>query len=378
MHSTKFYSTFSIKLIIILYGLLSFGFTSPNKNKSEKSEILSMTENYRVMVITAKSSKNAIKIAEKLNEIINKPIYIEQENDEWKIQVGGLKTIEEAQSIKEKLNILGIKNISILKIIKDSFDTLQPPPSSFKSALQSDNKIDLYVTGIQSDLKIDGKLIEPEWEQAVPYIGYFYQQEPFDREPSTEKTEVRILNDQKNLYFGIRCYYAEPDKIFATVMRRDGHLHSDDNIELFLDTYHDGRNCFHFSTNPLGAKIDAVITDEGNYVNENWDAVWYCKTSRDESGWCAEISIPFKSLKFKEGGDGDWGINIGREISYKRESTFIVPIPRALNHRGKYKASLYANLKNIKNPKTGKNIQIIPYTSGGRIYEYRPNESTSR
>jgi len=363
--------------MIILLGLSSFGFTLPDNNSSEKSDVLSRTENYRIEVITAKSSQNAIKIAERLSEIINKPIYIEQTKNEWKIQVGGLETIEEAQLIKEKLNKIGIKNLSILKIIEDSGDNLQIPSSSFEQDLQSNDNMNLYVTEISSDIKIDGRLTEPEWEKASPYTGYFYQQEPLDREPSSEKTEVRILKDQNNLIFGIRCYYTDPSKIFATVMRRDGMLMRDDFIEIFLDTFNDGRNCFCFATNPLGAKVDAVITDEGSYVNQNWDAVWYCKTSRDDEGWCAEISIPFKSLKFNEGDDGDWGINIGRSISYKREETYLVPIPRALSHRGKYRASLYADLKNIENPKTGRNIQVIPYTSGGRIYEYRPNESQS-
>jgi len=378
MHSLKLYSTSIVKLMIILLGLSSLGFNSQNKNPSEKSDVLSITENYRIEVISAKSSQNAVKIAERLNEIINKPIYIEHIKNEWKIQVRGLETIEEAQLIKEKLNKIGIKNLSILKIIQDSDHNLQIPSSSFEQDLLSNDKIELYVTEISSDIKIDGRLTEPEWEKASPYTGYFYQQEPLDREPSSEKTEVRILKDQNNLIFGIRCYYTDPSKIFATVMRRDGLLMRDDFIEIFLDTYHDGRNCFCFATNPLGAKVDAVITDEGNYVNQNWDAVWYCKTSRDDEGWCAEISIPFKSLKFKEGEDGDWGINIGRNISYKREETYLVPIPRALSHRGKYRASLYANLKNIENPKTGRNLQVIPYTSGGKIYEYRPKQNLSR
>lgn len=241
-----------------------------------------------------------------------------------------------------------------------------------------DSNINIYVEDIDESININGILDDPAWNKAVPYKNYFFQQVPLDREPSAEKTEVKILANKENLYFGILCLCSEPDKIFSTVMRRDGMLTDDDNIEIFLDTYHDGRNCFYFSTNTLGAMIDAVITDEGNFINRDWDAVWYCKTSRNNSGWCAEICIPFKSLQFKEGEKGDWGINIGRTIAYKNESSFIVPIPRALIRRGKYKASLFADLKNIKNPKNSKNINIIPYMSGGRILEYNPNESISR
>ncbi|MFC1563173.1 DUF5916 domain-containing protein, partial [candidate division KSB1 bacterium] len=307
-------------------------------------------------------------------------VYIEKQNNKWKIRIGGIQTAEEAQSTKNKLNILGIKNPSIIKIIENPENfASQPSLASSDYVLPTDSENELHITEINSDVKIDGKLSEPEWTSSPSsFSGYFYQNDPYDREPSTEQTEVKILTDNKNLYFGIRCYQNDPDKIFATVMRRDGKLQSNDCIELFLDTYNDGRNSFYFSTNPLGAMVDAVVTDEGNFINRNWDAVWYCKTSRDTKGWCAEICIPFKSLQFKEGESYDWGINIGREIVHNNEASYIVPIPRALGPRGKYKPSLYAKLKNVMNPKNGKNIQVIPYVSGGQLFEYNPNENTSR
>ena len=337
------------KLILTLIGFLLFGFSFPLENTSG-TELFQNNKNYRINIITAKSLKKTKKITEKFSKLINKPIYAVQQNNVWNVHNGGLQTTEEAQS-----------------------------DSSFDDIVSSDFKVDLRITEINSDIKIDGKLSEREWNSSYPsFSGNFYQQEPFDREPSTEKTEVRILFDKKNLYFGIRCYSNDPDKIFAKVMRRDGMLSNDDNIELFLDTYHDSRNCFYFSTNPIGAMVDAVVTDEGNFINRDWDAVWYCKTSRDNKVWCAEICIPFKSLQFKEGGESDWGINIGRKIAHKNESSFIVPIPRSLSSSGKYKASLFANLKNVKTASSSKNIQMIPYMSGGKIFEYNPNESISR
>ncbi len=378
MHRNIYYNILII-LIIILLGGLSFGFRYPESDTSEKIDVTQIYENYRIFVVNAKSLKNAKKIAEKLNEIINRPVYIERQNNDCVVQIGGIQTVEEAQSIEKKLKLIGIKSSSIIKVNKPYDGEISPSVSSFDAVLPSNSKPDLYITDINSTIKIDGKFSEPEWNSSSSsFSGYFSQQEPFDRVPSTEKTEIKILSDDKNLYFGILCYYKEPDKIFAKTMRRDGRLFGEDNIEIFLDTYKDGRNSFYFSTNPFGAKVDAIITDEGSFVNQDWDAVWYCKTSRDDKGWYAEICIPFKSLRFKEGKSDDWGINIGREIAYKNESTFIVPIPRALSHRGKYKASLFANLKNVKNPSNGRNINIIPYMSGGRIHDYELFEGTSR
>jgi hypothetical protein len=41
---------------------------------------------------------------------------------------------------------------------------------------------------------------------------------------------------------------------------------TDDRIEIILDTYHDRRNAFRFSVNPLGTQQDALITDEGRDI----------------------------------------------------------------------------------------------------------------
>lgn len=368
----KFNQGLSLIITIIFFIIL---FSTAH---SSQSEILNNSENYRIEVINANSSTNAIKISEKLHTITQKPVYVEQTKDKWKVLVGGLKTLEEAQKVKNQLDEIGIKNLKIIKVINASNNnTVDSSPPSDLSSLP-EGKVDLYVTEINSDIKIDGYLNEPEWDKASTYLGRFYQQMPYDRIPSTELTEVKILADKKYLYFGIRCLCTEPDKIFATEMREDAFLHRDDQIELLLDTFNDGRNCYYFSTNPLGAMIDAMVTDEGNFINRDWDGVWSCKTSRDENGWTVEMEIPFKTLKFNEGENSYWGINIGRENSHEREIAFICPIPRSLNQRGKYKASLFARLNNIPDLKTGKDIRLIPYTSGGKIFEYRPNSNSSR
>ena len=86
--------------------------------------------------------------------------------------------------------------------------------------------------------KIDGVLDDPAWHQAVPATDFF-QREPVEGAPATERTEVRILRDRDNLYLGFRCFDAEPDQIIATLMRRDEDLGDDDNVQVILDTYDD-------------------------------------------------------------------------------------------------------------------------------------------
>ena len=57
----------------------------------------------------------------------------------------------------------------------------------------------------ESPIRIDGHLIEQDWVTAIPASG-FLQIEPVPRGPATEDTEVRVLFDERYLYFGVRCH----------------------------------------------------------------------------------------------------------------------------------------------------------------------------
>src|SRR5258705_13430086 len=68
---------------------------------------------------------------------------------------------------------------------------------------------------------IDGDLSDPAWAKAA-ILDDFRQMDPNAGEPATERTVVRILYDENNLYFSVYWYDPEPDKIQARSMSRDG------------------------------------------------------------------------------------------------------------------------------------------------------------
>jgi hypothetical protein len=80
-----------------------------------------------------------------------------------------------------------------------------------------------------------------------------------------------------------------------------------------LDTHLDGRSGYVFIVNPRGARYEALITNQGEGENSNWDAVWEARTARTPTGWSLEIGLPAKSLLFKEGLT-TWGFNIERRV----------------------------------------------------------------
>ena len=82
-----------------------------------------------------------------------------------------------------------------------------------------------------------------------------------------------------------RCWdSAPPEEWIANEMRRDTNgLRQNDFFGALLDTFHDRRNGFNFYTNPLAARADQWITDEGN-PNSDWNPVWSVRTGRFEGG----------------------------------------------------------------------------------------------
>ncbi len=226
------------------------------------------------------------------------------------------------------------------------------------------------VRAVKTDepIRLDGKLDDPVWQKAK-VIDDLVQREPQEGEPISETTEIRILYDDEYLYIGVICSDSQPDKVVASEMRRDAPLQDNDYFEIYLDTYHDHRNAAYFMTNPLGARRDALIREEGSRINWDWDGWWYSKTQRGKRGWTIEIAIPFYTLRFKTAETQIWGINFGRHIARKREEAYWAPISRELGYFGKYKTSFFGNLTGLEGLKKGRRIHIMPYVIGGGIQE---------
>ncbi|MEE9500918.1 MAG: DUF5916 domain-containing protein [Candidatus Aminicenantaceae bacterium] len=244
----------------------------------------------------------------------------------------------------------------------------------FSSHLFSQQPEEREVRAVRAvdSITVDGNLDDPAWQRAE-VIENLTQREPQEGKPITESTEIRILYDDEYLYIGVVCNDSQPDKIVASEMRRDAPLQDNDYFEIYLDTYHDHRNATYFMTNPLGARRDALIREEGSRINWDWDGLWYSKTQRDERGWTIEIAIPFYTLRFKVADTQTWGVNFGRHIARKREEAYWAPIFRDLGYFGKYRISFFGNLTGLEDLKQGKRLHLMPYVIGGGIQEEDEN-----
>lgn len=217
------------------------------------------------------------------------------------------------------------------------------------------------ITAIRAtdEIKIDGLLNEPAWSLAQPATD-FRQERPNESAPASERTEVRVLFDDKNVYFGIRAFDSDAGRINARDLVRDSNFPNDDKVEILIDTYHDRRNAFRFAVNPLGTQQDALITDEGRDVNVSWDGSWISDGRVDAEGFTVEIAIPLTTLRFTEGIEV-WGLNFSRIIRRKNEENLWTSWQRSF---GLERVSQAGELTGVAEIRRRRLREIKPYATG--------------
>jgi len=147
-------------------------------------------------------------------------------------------------------------------------------------------------------IHVDGRLDEPDWDTA-PIIGPLTQREPLEGREATERTDIRILFDEQRLYIGIECHESHPHGLVSTQLARDANLDVDDRVTIVLDPFFDHRNGFFFQVNPAGARADGQISNNAQSLSRDWDGIWDAAVTRTSDRWTAELSIPFKTLRFR-------------------------------------------------------------------------------
>jgi len=231
--------------------------------------------------------------------------------------------------------------------------------------------VELRAVRVPEGPRIDGGLSDPVWQSAVPYSD-FRMVEPRPNDTPTERTELRILYDDSNLYLGILCYDSEPGRISANSMAHDGSgggqemmFHhgasqgeSDDLVRVLIDPFQDKRTAYIFFVNPISGRGEGLAYAGDSSLN--WDGIWDAKSRRLPEGWSAELRIPFKTISFKPGLTS-WGINVERVIARKQETIRLSGTTRDSNFNNPMEA---AGLAGIEGVKQGLGITFRPYGLG--------------
>ncbi|HUE85490.1 MAG TPA: DUF5916 domain-containing protein [Vicinamibacterales bacterium] len=224
--------------------------------------------------------------------------------------------------------------------------------------------IDATAVPATSPITIDGRLIEPVWEQA-PGISDFVQREPAEGAPPSQRTDARIAYDANALYVAVRAHDTEPDRIVAMLTRRDQRSPSD-WIKIVVDSYLDRRTAYEFAVNPVGVKTDRYYFNDGA-SDDSWDAVWDVAITRDAGGWTAEFRIPFSQLRFNNVDGGPVGFAVIREVGRLAETSTWPLLSRNANGF----VSQFAEVRGLRMSGSPKKLELLPYTLGS--YSLNPD-----
>lgn len=206
---------------------------------------------------------------------------------------------------------------------------------------------------------INGVLDDEVWQKVTP-VTEFYQREPNPGAPVSEKTEVYLLYDDNHLFIGFRCY-DDPARITAREMARDINLGNDDRVQIILDTHGDRRTAYWFQIGPRGSIGDAIVSDNGAFLNKEWDGLWTGKAKILDHGWEAEVAIPFKTLGFHKS-NTQWGLKLIRNIIRKLEASYW---PEANVNTHRFQVSDSGILDGIEGISQGVGLDISPYLVAG-------------
>lgn len=218
---------------------------------------------------------------------------------------------------------------------------------------------EIIATSFNGSLKIDGNLDEKEWR--LPYsTSRFIQVEPLQGQLPHFATDVKILYNKQNLYFGIFCHDSLGKKaIRATDFKRDFNIRQHDHIGLSFDGFNDERNSMALSTNAYGVQRDLLNFDDV-FTDLDWDGLWKVRTTRTDSGWYAEIAVPWQTLRYPKSKEliQQWGFNIYRNRRLTNETSAFSPYPRSFTFMRMAYSGL---LKNLQPPPPKPNIRIQPF-----------------
>ncbi len=218
----------------------------------------------------------------------------------------------------------------------------------------------LHATRVAAPPTIDGDLGDPAWAGAQVATG-FTQKQPNPGAAASQRTEVRVLYDDRALYVAARMHDTAPDSVVGQLGRRDNEVYSD-WLYVAIDSYFDRRTGFAFGLNPRGVMVDVLLFDDTE-DDGSWDAVWEGAAKQDSEGWTAEYRIPLSQLRFKPSPDGReqvWGINFLRKIARNNEEALWAPtLPTDARM-----VSLFGELRGLRDLNPPRRLEVMPYAVG--------------
>src|SRR5688572_13085971 len=209
-------------------------------------------------------------------------------------------------------------------------------------------------------IKLDGTPTPEEWRDvpALPLTLYM----PVFRGTPKQRTEIRVAYDDEFLYAAGWFHDDDPGGVRVNSLYRD-RWNGDDAFAIYVDAFNDNQNAKWFGTTPGGIRFDILLSDDGNTSNASWDTFWTTETTVTDSGWFAEVRIPFSSLGFRADADGKvvMGLTVTRLVSRTEER---VTFPE-IDPKFEFRRPSVARDVVLRDVRTRKPVYVTPYALMG-------------
>lgn len=161
--------------------------------------------------------------------------------------------------------------------------------------------------------RIDGDLSDVVWQTPPLQLAEWISYNPVRGDSGSDRTEVRVAYDDRNIYFAFHCIDRDPSRVRATLSRRDDAF-NDDWVGVSLDSTGSGQSAYHLFINPRGVQMDAVNTVSAGERFDT-DLVWRSGARQTDDGYAVEVAVPLETIRFTGGRDVRMGILFFRHFS---------------------------------------------------------------
>ncbi|MFM1971807.1 MAG: hypothetical protein RL185_489, partial [Bacteroidota bacterium] len=209
-------------------------------------------------------------------------------------------------------------------------------------------------------VKLDGVMDEAAWN-TVPAVSDFKKKFPNDIGLPKKQTEVKVLFDDKNIYFGFKVY--DSGTAITRSLKRDVGHDGMDGVGIILDPTNQQTNGFYFVLSTLNVQSeDQLSGSSSDGINYSWDSKWFSMTKDYGNYWIAEIAIPFKSIRY-DANNKNWGVNFVRIDAKNFEYSTWTKV--STNFKS-YDLGLTGLMQwEEKPPISSNNVILLPYLTGG-------------
>lgn len=220
----------------------------------------------------------------------------------------------------------------------------------------------LNLTRSAGAITVDGNIDDAGWRNAA-HVNRFWETRPGDNTTPGVQTDVYVTYDDEKLYVAFDCK-DDPATIRATMCQRD-QFGADDAVAVFLDTYGNGSWAYQLFVNPYGVQKDQLWSIN-SMSDASFDLAWESAGRTTQSGYQAEIAVPFASLRFPTGDIQNWRIDFKR---YRPRESYNIYAWSAYDRSKQCVACQYGTVAGIAGAHPGKGIEVLPAFVGHRSGE---------